>query len=480
MTNFKVTNRNPILDTDSYKLSHFKQYPPGTTEVSAYIEARPGAAFDSITFFGLQMFLKEKLAQKVATTDVYDAEALITAHMPGVPFNRAGWDTVVNELGGVLPIEVIALPEGMTVPAGTPLVQLRNTDPRFPWLTTYIETAMLRGVWYPSTVATQSREAKKVIYAGLRKTSDDPDGQIPFKLHDFGARGTTSAEQAGIGGAAHLVNFMGTDTLEALVYAKRYYSAAMPGYSIAAAEHSTITSWGRDGEADAYANMVKTFGGEGKLVAVVSDSYDIRNAVSALWGGKLKSLVTETGGTVVIRPDSGDPVETPVWVMQELARAFGATKNAKGYLVLNPSVRIIQGDGMNLGTIKALAQRVIDAGFAIDNIAFGMGGGLLQKLDRDTMRFAMKANEAIVRGARRDVSKSPVTDKAKSSKAGRVKVIRNGDERILTVREDDPAYATTPNLLQPVWRDGKLLKDWTFDQVRAHAQLADAEIQKAA
>src|ERR1700755_3152490 len=167
--NTKMITRNPILDTDSYKFSHFKQYPPGTTEVSAYIEARPGSAFDTITFFGLQMFLKDKLAQKVTTTDVYEAEALITAHMPGVPFNRAGWDTVVNELGGVLPIEVTALPEGMTVPAGTPLVQLRNTDPRFPWLTTYIETAMLRGVWYPSTVATQSREAKKVIYAGLRK-----------------------------------------------------------------------------------------------------------------------------------------------------------------------------------------------------------------------------------------------------------------------------------------------------------------------
>jgi nicotinamide phosphoribosyltransferase len=148
--------------------------------------------------------------------------------------------------------------------------------------------------------------------------------------------------------------------------------------------------------------------------------------------------------------------------------------------VLNPSVRIIQGDGMNLGTIKALVQRVIDAGFAIDNIAFGMGGGLLQKLDHDTMRFAMKANEAIVRGERRDVSKSPVTDTTKSSKAGRVKVIRNGDGRISTVREDDPSYANMPNLLQPVWRDGKLLKDWTFDQVRAHAQLVGTEVQKAA
>jgi len=200
-----MTMRNPILDADSYKVSHFKQYPPGTTEVSAYIEARAGGDFDAVTFFGLQMFLKEKLAQRVTPSNVYEAEALVTAHLPGVPFNREGWDTIVNGFGGVLPIELSALPEGMTVPVGTPLVQVRNTDPRFAWLTTYVETAMLRGVWYPSTVATQSREAKKVIYAGLIRSSDDPDGQIPFKLHDFGARGCTSAEQAGLGGAAHLV-----------------------------------------------------------------------------------------------------------------------------------------------------------------------------------------------------------------------------------------------------------------------------------
>src|SRR5262245_16402529 len=386
-------NRNTILDTDSYKFSHAWQYPPGTTEVSAYIESRPGGRFAEVTFFGLQMFLKELAHRTVTAEDIAEAKALVTAH--GLPFNEAGWQIVAADPGGRMPIEITALPEGVTVPAGTPLVQIRNTDPRLAWLTTFVETALLRAVWYPSTVTTLSREAKKIIYAGLVKSSENPDAQIPFKLHDFGARGCTSAEQAGIGGAAHLVNFMGTDTVAGLINARRFYGADMAGFSIPAAEHSTITAWGREHEVDAYRNMVRQFGGPGKLVAVVSDSYDIRAAVRRIWGEELRSEVIASGATVVIRPDSGDPVDTPVWVLKELAGAFGAERNAKGYYVLNPSIRVIQGDGMTLDTIAKLVRAVLDNGFSVDNIAVGMGAGLLQKVDRDTLRFAMKANEAI-------------------------------------------------------------------------------------
>jgi nicotinamide phosphoribosyltransferase len=466
-----LTNR--ILATDSYKFSHAWQYPPGATEVSAYIEARAGARFKEITCFGLQMFLKEQLSHPVTKENIDEAEALVLAH--GLPFNRAGWEIVLKEHDGMLPLEIQALPEGMTVPLGTPLVQVRNTDPRLPWLTTFVETSLLRAVWYPSTVATVSRHAKKIIYAGLQRSSDDPDGQIPFKLHDFGGRGVTCGEQAALGGCAHLVNFMGTDTVEGLVAARRYYGAEMAGFSIPAAEHSTITAWGRDGEIDAYRNMLTRFGGKGKLVAVVSDSYDVQNAV---WGGTLKAAVLATEGTLVVRPDSGDPTRLPVEVLKDLANAFGTSRNAKGYLVLNPAVRVIQGDGMNLETIEALVRNVVDAGFAIDNIAFGMGGGLLQKLDRDTMRFAMKANEIVVDGKRRDVSKAPVTDPSKASKAGRLAVVAGPDGSVLTVREAsaDPAR----NLLAPVWRNGRLLRDFTFDEVRRNAALTTSAAKSVA
>jgi nicotinamide phosphoribosyltransferase len=450
---------NPILKTDSYKFSHFKQYPPGTTEVSAYIEARPGGRFSDVTFFGLQMFLKG--LQPITMADVDEAEAVITAH--GEPFCRDGFELIVNEHGGHWPVEIEALPEGMTVPAGTPLVQIRNTDPRLPWITTFIETQLLRAVWYPSTVATLSRHAKQVIYNGLLRSSDDPDAQIPFKLHDFGARGCTSGEQAGIGGLAHLVNFMGTDTVEALVYARRFYGAEMAGFSIPAAEHSTIVSWGRDREADAYENMLVQFGGPGKLVAVVSDSYDIIGAVRNIWGDKLKHMVCGMEGTLVVRPDSGDPVETPVQVLRELETVFGATRNSKGYRVLNPAVRVIQGDGMNIDSIGSLVRRVMDAGFSIDNIAFGMGGGLLQKVDRDTLRFAMKANEVIINGERRSISKTPVTDPTKASKAGRQTVM-----------------GPDGNLLQRVWSNGILLRETTLDAVRLRAALTADPLAQAA
>ena len=159
---------------------------------------------------------------------------------------------------------------------------------------------------------------------------------LPFRLHDFGARGTTSFEQAGIGGLAHLVNFMGTDTVSGLVFARRHYHEKMAGYSIPAAEHSTMTSWGEEHEVDAYRNMIRQFGGPGKLVAVVSDSYDLYRAVREIWGKTLKSEVLAMGGTLIVRPDSGDPTVVPIDAIDMLGESYGYTVNSKGYRVLNP------------------------------------------------------------------------------------------------------------------------------------------------
>ena len=458
---------NLILATDSYKQSHFLQYPPEARTISAYVEARKNPFSDELIFFGLQAFLLGYLAHPISKADIAEAEEICAAH--GVPFNRAGWDAILTEHGGFLPLEIRALPEGTVAPSGVPLVQVENIDPRMPWLATWIETALLRGIWYPTTVATLSGKAKQVIHAGLVRSSDDVMGQLPFKLHDFGARGVSSAESAALGGLGHLVNFQGTDTMEALLAARRFYGAeAMPGYSIPAAEHSTMTSWGRDREEAAYANMLRQFKSEGKIVAVVSDSYDLDHAVANIWGGSLKAQVLAEGGTLVVRPDSGDPVETPVRTLGVLWEKFGGTTNAKGYRVLDSHVRLIQGDGMNIDSIARLVDRVIESGFAIDNIAFGMGGGLLQMVNRDTLRFAMKANAMRDdKGVWHDVSKSPATDPGKGSKAGRQAVVEEGG-RLVARRLD--AVGEAASLLQPVWRTGELLKAWRFDEVRARAE----------
>jgi nicotinamide phosphoribosyltransferase len=459
---------NIILATDSYKHSHFLQYPPEARIISAYAEARTNGFSDDLVFFGLQPYLVELLGKPISRADIDEAQAICAAH--GVPFNRQGWDIILNEYGGFLPIEIKALPEGMMVPTGVPLIQVQNTDERMPWLPTFIETALLRAIWYPTTVATLSHKCKTIIHAGLIKSSDDPDGQLPFKLHDFGARGVSSGESAGLGGMAHLVNFMGTDTLEGILAARRYYNADMAGFSIPAAEHSTMTSWGRAGEADAYANMLEKFDGEGTIVAVVSDSYDLDAAIEAIWGGLLREKVLSRKGTLVVRPDSGDPVETPIRTVTKLWDKFGGTTNSKGYRVLDPHVRVIQGDGMNVESIARLVEGMIDAGFAIDNIAFGMGGGLLQLVNRDTLRFAMKANAMMVGdGVWKDVSKTPATDPTKGSKAGRQSVIREGG-RIVARKLAEIGTAT--DLLQPVWRNGVLLVHHDFEAVRARANTA--------
>ncbi|WP_128891570.1 nicotinate phosphoribosyltransferase [Erythrobacter sp. HKB08] len=454
--------QNLILATDSYKHSHFLQYPPEARLISAYGESRTNGFADEVLFLGLQPFLIDYLGKPVSAADVDEAEAICAAH--GVPFNRAGWDAIVSEYGGYLPLEISALPEGAMVPTSVPLFQVVNTDERMPWLTTFIETALLRAVWYPTTVGTLSRKCKSVIAAGLEQTSEDPAGQLPFKLHDFGARGVSSGESAALGGMAHLVNFAGTDTLEGIMAARRYYGADMPGFSIPAAEHSTMTSWGEAREAAAYENMLDSFEGEGGLVAVVSDSYDLDNAVEAIWGGSLKDKVLSRRGTLVVRPDSGDPVETPARTLARLWEIFGGATNAKGYRVLDPHVRVIQGDGMNVDSIERLVARLVSDGFAIDNIAFGMGGGLLQQVNRDTLRFAMKANAMRdAEGSWHDVSKDPKTDPGKASKAGRQAVVEENGRMVARRLDEVDAGA---DLLRPVWRNGEMLVRHSFEDVR--------------
>jgi nicotinamide phosphoribosyltransferase len=457
---------NIILATDSYKHSHFLQYPPEARRISAYVEARTNDFSDELLFFGLQPFLMEALARPITRADVDEAEILCTAH--GVPFNRTGWDAIVTDHAGFLPIEISALQEGTIAPTSVPLVQIENTDDRMPWLSTFVETALLRAVWYPTTVGTLSWKCKRVIKAGLDKSSDDAAGQLPFKLHDFGARGVSSGESAALGGLAHLVNFMGTDTMEALIAARRFYGAeAMPAFSIPAAEHSTMTSWGEAREEAAYANMLDRFAGEGRIVAVVSDSYDLDKAVAGIWGGSLKDKVLSRQGTLVVRPDSGDPVETPIRTVKMLWEKFGGSTNSKGYRLLNPQVRVIQGDGMNISSIAVLVDRMLEEGFAIDNIAFGMGGGLLQLINRDTLRFAMKANAMRDdKGVWHDVSKRPATDPTKGSKAGRQAVVVEGG-RMTAVRLD--ALGERENQLTPVWRNGELLRRTGLDEVRARS-----------
>jgi nicotinamide phosphoribosyltransferase len=459
-------NTNPLLAVDSYKFSHHNQLPPGTTVINSYIESR-GGEFDNTLFFGLQAFLKNFMLRRVTQAHADEYKEIVAAH--GLPGNAEGVQRLVDVHGGRWPVVIEAVPEGTVLPTRNVLMQIRNTDPEMPWVTSFLETALLRAVWYPTTVASLSWTAKQMILAALRKSSEDADGQISFKLHDFGARGVSSAESAALGGMAHLVNFMGTDTVEALVAARNFYGAQMAGFSIPAMEHSTVTSWGRDGEARAFANMMSKYARPGSLVACVSDSYDLWNAVSNIWGGELKQQVLESGATIVVRPDSGDPLTVPIQVLELLGEKFGVTVNRKGYKVLPSAVRVIQGDGINIHSIPLLLENVLKACWSMDNLALGMGGGLLQQVNRDTQKWAMKANAMCINGVWQDVFKDPITDPGKQSKKGILSLVRSGGigaSGWRTIRRSELRDGETDQL-KVVFKNGDLREDYTFDEIRA-------------
>jgi nicotinamide phosphoribosyltransferase len=464
-----MNTENFLIDTDSYKASHYLQYPPNTTSMFSYIESR-GGEYDATVFFGLQYYLKKYLSHRVTVAEVEEARDFFQAH--GEPFNYEGWMYIAKDLGGKLPVRIRAVAEGSVVPTHNILVSVEATDPKVFWVVSWLETSLLRSVWYPTTVATRSRKIKQIIMKALETSSDDPT-EINFKLHDFGARGVSSQESAMIGGAAHLVNFMGSDTVVGVRCANKYYHSPMSAFSIPAAEHSSITGWGKDHEIDAYRNMLTQFAKPGALVACVSDSYDLWNAISNLWGTALKDEVVKSGAVVVIRPDSGHPPTVVLKSLQLLDEKFGHTLNNKGYKVLN-NVKVIQGDGINEHSIQEILDVALTAGYSVTNIAFGMGGQLLQGLNRDTLKWAMKCSSITVDGQERDVFKDPVTDHGKVSKAGRLDLIQLGvqdDFAYVTVKLDNGKIAWNNSKMRTVYENGEVLVEDTLDQIRTRARL---------
>ncbi len=448
---------NTIMLTDSYKCTHYKQYPKDTQRVYAYFESRNGAKWDETVFFGLQYILKEHLTGVRVTMDMVDeAEHLINAHLGG-GFNRAGWEHIVRKHGGHLPVEIKAVAEGSVVPVSNVLMTVENTDEECGWLTNDIET-ILTHVWYPCTVATQSHEMRKIISRYLATTGDDaPD----FKVHDFGFRGVSCVEQAGLGGAAHLLSFSGTDTLQAIMMLRKYYGADMPGFSIPASEHSTITSWGREHEVDAFRNMLEQY--PTGMVACVSDSFNIWEACSDLWGTQLRDMVLNRDGVLVIRPDSGTPGVVLPKILSILWDRFGGTTNTKGYKVLDPHVRVIQGDGIDIESLPHILSVLEQQGWSADNLAFGSGGGLLQKLNRDTQRFAFKCSAIQRANEWHDVWKDPITDSGKTSKRGRLMLEKQFGHYETLRYSGRSCYS---NELISVFRNGELLVDYKFDDIK--------------
>lgn len=456
--------KNLIFLSDSYKVSHYNQYPINTQHIYSYFESR-GGLHKETCFVGLQYFLKEYLTGQVITKEmIEEADELYGLHFGNSDlFYREGWEYILEKHQGKLPIEIKALPEGTICPTKTPLFTIINTDPKCFWLTNFLETLLVQ-VWYPLTVATNSREQKKIILKYLQETGSP--ASIDFKLHDFGFRGVSSVETAGIGAFAHLTQFLGTDTVPGLIFSKKYYNHQCAGFSIPASEHSTITSWGKESESKAFENMLDQY--PKGLVACVSDSYNVFKACSEIWGTELKDKILNREGTLVIRPDSGEPKEVDLKILEILGEKFGYTINEKGFKVLNDKVRIIQGDGINIKSLEEILEHLKQNQWSADNIAFGSGGGLLQKMDRDTQKCAFKCSLAIIEDQEVQVFKDPITDPGKKSKKGWLSV-HYEDGKWIT--KSDGNHDFTTDKMRVVFRNGELIIDEDLDLIRERSKI---------
>jgi len=474
---------NTILDCDSYKISHWAFLENSTEYSTSYIEARVGAKFATTDFFGLQYLLMQNTFLKPITAEMVDqAERILTEH--GEPFNREGWDYIVNEHNGFLPVKIYAVKEGEVVPANNALVVVESTDMRFnaAWAASYIETKLMR-IWYPITIATLAREFKKIIHNALLRTGNPDTGNLhlvdeiteaDMKAVDFGARGVSCREQAMLGGAAHQISFKVTDNLLGMGMLMDYYGdgVTVPSYSIPATEHSVTCSWGRGREFDFYANIVRTLLPKTGVCSVVIDTYDSLEAIDML--GQLQSEIEESG-TIVFRPDSGNPVDMTQLVIRKLDAVFGSTANKKGFKVLNPCARIIQGDGIDLEMCKAILDNFEAIGYSADNITFGSGGGMLQMVNRDTMRFAMKASHVVVDGEARDIRKTVIDDPTKASKAGILRLVKNTDTgEFRTINQHDTMDSKEVDAMDMVYDNGVVCRweDWQTIRDRSDRDLA--------
>lgn len=467
MTKNHITHDNFILMSDYYKYTHHLAESPNVLKKFSYLEARGGYSFDTL-FYGLQMVIKDHFeGVRVEQWMIDDADD----YMFGVfgtreYFNRTGWQRIIDDFGGKLPIEIKAVSEGSIVPVSNILVSVENTVDGFAWLSNWTETVLLHA-WHSTTVATTSLNYYRVMkkYADMCSVKVSPVG-----TNDFGMRGVENLVGAGRSGSAHLINFIGTDNSEGVVYAKRYYGFEFDGsplgVSVFATEHSVSTVDGRGGEYKFFRKCIENLP-EGMIISLVIDSYDTMAAVEFLTTGEMKDYILSRNIKVVLRPDSGDPAIMCHQIAEKIWENVGGTISEAGYKAFDPHYGIIYGDGINLESLDKILKTVVSFDkFCASNFVFGSGGALLQKCDRDTHKFAFKCSAKLDENGWSDVFKDPITDSGKRSKRGRLALIHE-DGHYKTIRLEE--LGDRENLLKTVFLNGDFVKKYTFNEVRKNA-----------
>ncbi|MBQ4822645.1 nicotinate phosphoribosyltransferase [Aquimarina sp. MMG016] len=475
---------NPLLLTDGYKLGHREQYPDGTTLVYSNWTPRKSRieGIDNVVFFGLQYFIKEYLIKQfdehffnAPKEQVVSEYKKYVDHYLGIDYDI----THIEQLHdlGFLPIEIKALAEGTEVPIRVPMFTLVNTKPEFFWLTNYLETLLSNIIWQPCTSATIAKQYQKILMAFASETDRDNTGFITWQGHDFSMRGMSGTESSILSGMGHALSFSGSDTLPVAKAFETYYNADVTKElvigSVNATEHSVMCAGSKDDEIGTFRRLLETY--PTGILSVVSDTWDLWKVLTE-YLPKLKNEILEREGKLVIRPDSGDPVdiicgcedENPIiakGVIELLWDEFGGTINEQGYKVLNPKIGAIYGDSITIDRATQICERLKQKGFASTNVVLGIGSFTYQYNTRDTFGFAMKATYVEVNGEGREIFKDPVTDDGtKKSAKGLIHIYEEeGEVRFkdqVTKQEEDLG------LLKTVFKDGKLLSNDSLSTIR--------------
>lgn len=473
-----------ICRMDSYKFSHPYAYPDGIDleggeiiGMASYGTARVPSHV-TIVPAGMQILNKRYLSQRITHADVDAAEAFALAHFGRPLFDRKAWEHVVTQYKGYLPLTIRAVREGQPIKGGHAIYTVTTMDdPIIFWMSAGFETLIQRGVWYPTTIATMDFDIKREFKRFYNISGGDMN-LLPFALHDFGGRGVTCAEQAEIGGAAHLFNFMGSDTVEGVLAANFFYRCDMAAFSVYATEHAVQCSYGKNPEQQiAYIRhqlrRAKELGVP--IVSIVLDGYDVYREAEACCT-ILRQEIIDCGAKVVFRPDSGDMLEVVPRLLRLQAATFG-TEDVVGMGGVTyrriKHVGIIQGDGVDHMAIKTLLGNIIAMGFSASCVIFGSGGALLQKVNRDTYKFAQKACAILVRypdGSEKwiGIAKDPVTDSGKKSQEGVLTLVKSlMNNELMNARLDlGPLDGEWVDQHQLVYHLGQLYNETTLDEIR--------------
>lgn len=476
---------------DGYKVSHKEQYPVGTTQVYSNFTARHSkyfkqASFDSnVVVFGTQYLVdylhtlwRETFFKKPIAVALDVISFRIKAYSGHTDFSH--FEQLHNL--GYLPITIKALSEGTLAPLQTPILTITNTHPDFFWLPNYLETFISCELWHIITSATVAREYSKVLKHWSDLTCDNGD-HLPFQAHDFSMRGHTSVHSAAKSGAAHLLFSMGTDTVPAIDFLEYYYND-FTGHSIPASEHSTMTANIqsympeldiRRAETATFKDLITRVYPSG-LVALVSDSYNFWDTLTITLP-ELKDTIMSRDGKLVIRPDSGNPIDVIcgdlsarrsyeyAGAIEVLWDIFGGTINSKGYKVLDPHIGLIYGDSITIDRANEICKRLEAKGFASSNVVFGIGSYTYQGTTRDTFGMAIKATAITNTGRHIELYKDPTGDSSKKSAKGLMRVdLLNG--RYVT--HDQVSWeAESGGCLKPIYSDGTILSKEKFSEIKA-------------